>query len=71
MSMARFVEISLYLSGFVLMAAIIYARPLGNAFDYVLAFGILFAEVATGRFVAGMLRSSIAAAEKDKGKGRD
>ena len=39
MSMARFVELSLYVSGFVLMAAIIYARPLGNVFDYVLGFG--------------------------------
>jgi hypothetical protein len=66
MSMARFVELSLYVSGFVLMAAIIYARPLGNVFDYVLGFGVLFAEVATGRFVAGMIRSSAAAAEKDK-----
>jgi len=43
MATARIVEISLYLSGFVLMAAIIYARPLGNAFDYVMGFVVLFA----------------------------
>lgn len=66
MSMARFVEISLYVSGFVLMAAIIYARPLGNVFDYVLGFGVLFAEVAVGRFVGRMLRTSEAAAKSDQ-----
>ena len=69
MQMARFVEVSLYVSGFVLMAAMIYARPLGNAFDYVLGFGVLFAEVAVGRFVGGMLRASAAAAGKDKDAG--
>ena len=69
MATARIVEISLYLSGFVLMAAIIYARPLGNAFDYVLGFFVLFAEVAVGRFVGGMLRASAAAAGKDRDAG--
>ena len=69
MATARIVEISLYLSGFVLMAAIIYARPLGNAFDYVMGFVVLFAEVAVGRFVGGMLRASAAAAGKDRDAG--
>jgi hypothetical protein len=64
MQIARFVEISLYVSGFVLMMAIVYARPLGNVFDFVLGFGVLFAEVALGRFVGGMLRASAAAAVK-------
>ena len=66
MQMARFVEISLYVSGFVLMMAIVYARPLGSVFDFVLGFGVLFAEVAVGRFVGGMLRANAAAAETDK-----
>ena len=63
MTTARIVEVSLYVSGFVLMAAIVYARPLGNVFDYILGFSILFAEVAIGRFVGGLLRASAAAAK--------
>ena len=66
MTAARIVELSLYVSGFVLMAAILYVRPLGNVFDYVLGFGVLFAEVAVGRFVGGMLRASAAAAQRNK-----
>ncbi len=66
MTIARIVEVSLYVSGFILMAAIVYARPLGNVFDYVLGFGVLFAEVAVGRFVGGLLRASATAAAKDK-----
>lgn len=69
MTTARIVEVSLYVSGFVLMAAIVYTRPLGNVFDYVLGFGVLFAEVAVGRFVGGMLRASAASAAKDKDAG--
>ena len=62
MSIARVVEISMYVSGFVLMAAIVYTRPLGNVFDYVLGFGVFFVEVAVGVYVGRLLRASEAAA---------
>lgn len=64
MSIARVVEISMYVSGFVLMAAIVYTRPLGNVFDYVLGFGVFFVEVAVGVYVGRLLRASEAAAAK-------
>jgi ATP/ADP translocase len=64
MSIARVVEISMYVSGFVLMAAIVYTRPLGNVFDYVLGFGVFFVEVAVGVYVGRLLRASEAAAAR-------
>lgn len=56
MSIARFVEISMYVSGFVLMAAIVYVKPLGNVFDYILGFSVFVGEIAVGRYVGNLLR---------------
>ena len=64
MSIARVVEISMYVSGFVLMAAIVYTRPLGNVFDYVLGFGVFLAEVGVGVYVGRLLRAGETAAAK-------
>ena len=62
MSIARMVEISMYVSGFVLMAAMLYTRPLGNVFDFVLFFAVFLVEVAVGVYVGRLLRAGEAAA---------